>query len=234
MADWSVNFDTGKLRNAAIRFQRSVGYVRSEALLQQSVNRGGKAAIGDLAKEIRQFLPVKLKYIRKRIRFRNADKAGTQARLRIYGGGSGGSAWIRPRHAKPKYATTRPVRTAGLSARQRKATLRKQAVSYGVGGPYMPRQTVLRGFIAVVGKGRRFAMPWSSYFETQSYKANVFQRSGTPRLPIERVSGVTVGRVAQERGLLPGVSNEWQKAAVREYLRRVDVELTKRMQGGAT
>lgn len=235
MTDWSVSFDAGPLRNAAIRFQSAVGFTRSEAILQQSVNRAGKQEAASLAKDIQGFVPVKLKYIRKRIKFRNADKTGVQARLRIYGRGTGGSAWIRPRHAKIRYSTDRPTRTAGMKGRKKVSTLRRQAISYGVGGPYLPSRTVLRGFVAVVGKGRRFAMPWSTYFQTQRYKLTVYQRVGTARLPLlpakqdQTLRGVTVGAVAKDRGLLKGVGDAWQQAALKEYRRRVELELAKRL-----
>lgn len=212
----------------AIGVVREISTDRSRTLLQQSVNRAGSASAAKLAREVRQALPVKLRIIRARIKFRNGDKAGNAARIRAYGAGKGQSAEVRPRHAKPKYATTPPSarRMGTRTGKQRNAVRSMNAVSWGVGG-YMPRQTSVRGFVLAVGKGRRFVPPWAAEFAAMRNQAQVFERRGRTRQKIDIVRGVTVGRIVTETGLTNWVEQEWQRAAIAEYTRRLEVEMTR-------
>lgn len=211
----------------AIAAAKVVGEPKAKLWMQQAVNRAGVAEKGLLAKDIQAALPVKLKYIRSRLVWRNMDRAGKGGRLRIYGSGSGQSAFIRPRNMKPSYSTDpRPKREIGpLSKRQMRVSRKLAAVTYGVGGsmPEAARRAVLGGFFVSVQAGPTFTQSGSPGFERN--KAQLFQRTGQSRLPIENQRGVTVGMVAHRLKLAAVSEKRMSERALKEFAARVEREI---------
>lgn len=197
---------------------------------QQALNREGGLEVGRAARDIRAALPVKLKYIRRRIVWRNADTNGRAGRLRFYGSGKESSAWIRPRHMNPAYPTSAPSASVRqvVGRRARSARRRAAAVTYGVGGsmPEAARRSVLRGFVSSVGAGRKFTHSYQPGFVRQ--RAQVFQRLGPSRMPIVANRGVTVGTVAARIGLGRRSATRLAERAAAELQRRIDRELAAR------
>jgi len=205
------------------------------SFLQEAINREGKSEAGRSAREIRDALPVKLKYIRARIKWRNADKTGQVGRLRFLGlGRMKGSGFIRPRHMRPEYSVTAPARTdRGQFARSGGLTsagkIRSgRGVTFGVGGLMAgsQRQSVPRSFVASIEAGPTFIPPWARGFKAP--KSHVFQRAGRTPLPITKVEGVTVGAVASRIGQPDRAAARLTERARAAFIGRLEREMKTR------
>lgn len=220
------------------RMLRSLGRGQTAAWSQQALNREGNLEKGRSAREIQKALPVKLKYLRSRIVWRNAQRDGTPGRLRFYGSGKGTSAWIRPRHMKPAYPTsdTRVSLGSGRNNKVRRNSnaqrRRAAAVQYGVGGamPEAARRSVLRGFVSSVHAGPSFVHSYQPGFDRN--KSQFFQRVKGARMPIRNNRGVTIGTVARRTGMLDRVAKRIGERAALALQQRIERELKARASKG--
>ena len=198
----------------------SAGSARARTILQQSVNRAGRAEKGHVTRAIKAHLPVKLKYLNARVIWRDENKNGQQGRLRIYGTGKGGSAWVRPRNMALRYANNRIGRSGLRGVRSKKIS----AVTFGVAG-LVPRRSVIRGFVSSVGAGRKFSHSYQDGFART--KAQVFFRTGFRRMPIGTERGITLGEVAVAAGIPRQAGAAIGAAASKEFARRWAIEQAK-------
>lgn len=220
--------------DVAERMLLSISGRQLQTWQQQAINREGRLEIGRSAKEIQAAIPIKLKYIRKRIVWRNADRNGTPGRLRYYGSGKGDSAWLRPRHMRPSYPTSDTRFNLGRGkntkvrlntpAQRRRAAL----IQYGVGGamPEAARREVPRGFVSSVGEGRVFTHSYQAGFKRE--RSQVFQRIRGARLPIKNNRGVTIGVVAARLGMFGRVADRIGERASIALQARIERELKAR------
>lgn len=217
--------------DVAERVLLSLSKSQMDTWQRQAINREGRLEVGRSAKEMQSAVPVKLAYLRKRIVYRNAERNGTPGRLRFYGSGKGQSAWIRPRHMKPKYPTSdtrvnlgrgRNQKVTRNSAKQRR---RAAIVQYGVGGsmPEAARRSVLRGFVTSVFQGPMFIHSYQSGFDRT--RAQFFQRVGPRRMPIRNNRGLTVGTIGRRIGLVKRAAERIGDRAALEMKKRIEREM---------
>lgn len=207
---------------------------RRATLLQQSINTAGRDVRVVARRMVQDLLPIKVSLLNSRVRFDPQGKKGP-ARIRFIGWGKyRGSGEVKPRYMKLKYPIVRVRQAAHLGASANRRRAKMNAISYGVGA--VGRRSVINGFVVNVLRGRKqnggrnFVPSYSDWF--QERRASVFQRtrSGARRrkgndLPIAKVSGPTVGEIAQRAGIVDKIAPMFADRAATEFVRRCQAEV---------